>query len=263
MEFNKVNQENKQGSMEPLSNDELMQLLLWRNWRKTAIFFCLSLVMLLDIASNSIISVVSVLGVFIVLVSISYCCYVWGMRKLRKSSIVDHPHQRYLETDVTISEENAAHLARLIVVKLNPILCQLRSFFLIEDLMDSLKFMLALCALNVLGDFVNGMTLLVIGFVLLFTLPKLYEWKKPMIKNQLKHLQCLKNRLLSTKKKSHSSAPTVTVDPQVISFNRQKTNGIDCDAEQHNLAQFMADEPDYAWPQQDLPVDGYQHYKEP
>ncbi|KAH8372298.1 hypothetical protein KR093_010973 [Drosophila rubida] len=240
-----------------------MQLLLWRNWRKTALIFFLTLMIILDIASNSIISVVSVVGVLIVLISISYCCYIWGMRKLRKSSIMDHPYQRYLETDVSISEEAAARLARLVVIKVNPMLGHLRAFFLIEDLVDSLKFLVVLCGLNVLGDYVNGMTLLLIGFVLLFTLPKVYEWKKPMINNQLKHLQGFKTRLLSTKKKTHSSAPTVTVDPQVISSNRQKTNGIECDTEPLNLAQFISSESDYAWPPQELAGEDYQHYKEP
>ncbi|XP_062134354.1 reticulon-3-B [Drosophila sulfurigaster albostrigata] len=260
MEFNKDN-DCKMGSKDSGTNSEFMQLILWRNWRKTSFVFLLMLMILMDIASNSIISVVSVFGVLIVLISMSYCCHIWGMRKLSKSHIMDHPYQNFLETDVSISEESAARLARLIVIKVNPILCQLRSLILIEDFVDSLKFLIALCGLNVLGDYINGMTMVLIGFVMLFTLPKLYEWKKPFINNQFKHLQQLKTRLFATKKKSHSSAPTVAVDPQVISSNRQKSNGIDCEIDQLNMGQYISAESDYDWAQEDVSMEDYQHYK--
>lgn len=163
MEFNKDNQENLLDTLDAMPNSELKQLLLWHNWPKTAVFFFVILMILLDIASNSIISVVSVAGVLILSISICYCCYVWGMRKLRKSNVLDHPYKSYLEIDLSISEDSAARLARLFVVKLNPILLQLRSLFLIEDLLDSLKLLVMLCGLNVVGDYINGMTLLVLG----------------------------------------------------------------------------------------------------
>ncbi|KAM8708443.1 hypothetical protein ACLKA7_015421 [Drosophila subpalustris] len=262
MEVNTDKQENLLDSLEAMPNGALKQLLLWHNWPKTALFFFVILMVLLDIASNSIISVISVAGVLILLISICYCCYVWGMRKLRKSNTVDHPYQSYLETDLSISEESAAHLARLVVVKLNPILLKLRSLFLIEDLLDSLKLLVTLCGLNVVGDYINGMTLLVLGFILVFTLPKLYEWKKPMIDMQLKHLQRLKNRLFCSKKKTHSSAPTATVDPQVISSKlRPKSNGIDSE-NQHNTGQFISTDQEYVWQQQEMPHEDYMHYKD-
>ncbi|EDV97887.1 GH17123 [Drosophila grimshawi] len=201
------------------------ELLLWHNWRKTALIFILTLTLLLDIAVNPIISVMSVAGAIILGISMCYCCYVWGMRKLHKSNDVKHPCQRYLDMDVTISEETAEQLADLILLILNPILLHLRSLFLVEDLFDSLKLLLLLCSLNIVGDHIDGMTLLLAGFVLLFTVPKLYEWKKPTINMQLLQLQQLKTLLLSSENKK---IPIVSVDPKLMSPNSiQDPNGSD------------------------------------
>jgi len=162
MEFNKHILENIPES-ETMPNGKLKQLLYWENWRKTATFFFLTLMILWDIAAHSVISVVSVAGVLMLSLSICYFGYVWGLRKLRKSNIMDHPYQRYLEIDLSISEEAAASLARLAVINLNPFLMKMSSLFLIEDLLDSLKLLVMLCGLNIVGDYINGMTLLVIG----------------------------------------------------------------------------------------------------
>ncbi|KAH8411155.1 hypothetical protein KR222_008798 [Zaprionus bogoriensis] len=246
-------------SLETWPNGGLKQLLLWKNWRKTALVFSLILMLLLDIASNSIISVVSVAGVLVLLTSISYWCFVWGMRKLRKSNKVEHPYQSYLEIDFNISEDAAVQLARLFVFKVNPILKRLSSFFLVEDLFDSIKFLMFLCGLNVVGDYTNGITLIVVGFILIFTLPKFYEWKKPFIDMQLQHLQRLKNHFLCSKKKTLPS-PTATVDPQIISSKQlQKTSANDIDVDQQFVSSDFGN--DYNWQQHDITMQDYQHIK--
>lgn len=138
-------------------------LVLWQNWRRTALFFIFTLTLLLDMATNPVISVVSVAGAITISICIAYCCYVWGMRKLRKSGNAEHPLKRYLDMDVTISRKTAEQLAHLLVSKLNPILLRLRSLFLVEDMLDSMKMLLIFCCLNIVGDFIKGMTLLVVG----------------------------------------------------------------------------------------------------
>lgn len=138
-------------------------LLLWHNWRKTGLLFIMVLTLLLDMATNPVISVVSVAGAITISLTISYSCYVWGMRKLRKSCVVEHPLKQYLEMDVTISAKTTEQLAHMLVSKLNPILLRCRSLFLVEDMLDSLKLLLIFCGLNIVGDYINGMTLLLVG----------------------------------------------------------------------------------------------------
>ncbi|EDW70693.1 uncharacterized protein Dvir_GJ11400 [Drosophila virilis] len=244
-------------------------LLLWHNWRKTALFFCLMLTLLLDMASNPVISVVSVAGAIAISISICYSCYVWAMRKLRKSSAVEHPLKRYLDMDVTISKETAEHLAYVLALKLNPILLRLRSLFLVEDLLDSLKLLMMLCGLNIVGDYVNGMTILVLAFVLLFTLPKLYEWKKKTINKKLQQLQLFKNQLLTPKCKINA-VPTATVDPQFMETDlNQKANYMDNELD-NNTGQFISYEQDsgqdytsdHSWQTSDMNIEAFQHIKQ-
>lgn len=150
-------------SLQAWPNCGIKALLLWHNWRKTALVFFVMLMLLLDIAANSIISVMSVVGILMLLASISYWCLVWGIRKLRKSNTIEHPYQNYLEIDFNISEEAAVQLARLFVIKLNPIIKRVRTLFLVEDFLDSLKLLVLLCVFNVVGDYTNGITVIVVG----------------------------------------------------------------------------------------------------
>ncbi|ALC44007.1 Rtnl2 [Drosophila busckii] len=241
------------------------RLLLWRNWQSTGIVFCLIIILLLDITVNSIISVVSVLGVLGLLLSLGYCSYVWTIRKLNKSSNEEHPMRRYMEMDLSISEQTAECLARLLVQQLNPIIQSLRALFLVEDLVDTLKLLLLFCVLNILGDYVTGMNLLLIGFVLLFTLPKLYDCNKSFFNLQLQQLLLYKRLLMGD-----------SVNP---ADNEQPLNQTYC---QFNAAAYneTGEQDEYssdcAWPieqqqlllQQDTPSEGYhqshphQHFKQ-
>jgi hypothetical protein len=52
---------------------------------------------------------------------------------------------------------------------------ELRRLFLVEDLVDSLKFAVMLWCFTYIGAWFNGLTLFIMAFVSLFTLPKVYE----------------------------------------------------------------------------------------
>jgi len=76
---------------------------------------------------------------------------------------------------------------------------------------------------------------------------------------QLQNLQRLKSRLLGTKKKVNSSAPTATVDPQFVSSKlKQKTNG----ETEYKIGQFNSTQQDYDWELQDIPHEDYLDYKD-
>lgn len=158
-----TNKDNILDSLQAWPNCGLKKLLLWHNWRKTALIFFIMLILLLDIAANSIISVASVVGILLLLASLSYWSFVWGMRKLRKSNIIENPYQSYIEIDLQISEEAAVQLTRLFIIKLNPIVKRLYLLFLVDDFLDSLKFLLLLGVLNIVGDYTNGISVIIVG----------------------------------------------------------------------------------------------------
>lgn len=202
------------------------------------------------------------------------------MRKLRKSNIIENPYQSYIEIDLQISEEAAVQLTRLFIIKLNPIVKRLYLLFLVDDFLDSLKFLLLLGVLNIVGDYTNGISVIIVGkcsfflllsswntcnslhqgFILIFTLPKFYDCKKPFIDMQIQHFQRLKNHLLCAQKMPLSTS-AATVDPQVLlSKQLQKTNDEDIEISEQIVYSEYTNE--YNWQQGDTPNQNTQHNKE-
>lgn len=115
-------------------------------------------------------------------------------------------HREYLEHDVTVTTEKVHEVADLTAAKLNASLVELRRLFLVEDLVDSVKFALVLWLLTYVGSLFNGLTLVILGnsslslqhysmnlltrfYILavvgLFTLPKVYETHQEKIDQNL------------------------------------------------------------------------------
>merc|ERR1712113_415174 len=57
---------------------------------------------------------------------------------------------------------------------INKMTTELRRLFLVEDMMDTIKFGLSLWLLTYIGSWFNMLTLLILGWVTLFSAPKLY-----------------------------------------------------------------------------------------
>ncbi|EFX74424.1 hypothetical protein DAPPUDRAFT_108977 [Daphnia pulex] len=91
----------------------------------------------------------------------------------------------YLEHDVTVTTEKVHEVADLTAAKLNASLVELRRLFLVEDLVDSVKFALVLWLLTYVGSLFNGLTLVILAVVGLFTLPKVYETHQEKIDQNL------------------------------------------------------------------------------
>lgn len=65
--------------------------------------------------------------------------------------------------DVTVTNEKVHEMADLTAAKLNGSLLELRRLFLVEDIVDSIKFALVLWALTYVGAWFNGLTLVILG----------------------------------------------------------------------------------------------------
>lgn len=110
--------------------------------------------------------------------------------------------REYLDLDIRLPQEKAEELSKVAVVHINAVLVELRRLLLAEDLVDSAKFFGILWVLTYVGALFNGLTLIIIGtienvlfvclifikkttfflgFVALFTLPKVYENNKTQI----------------------------------------------------------------------------------
>lgn len=115
-------------------------------------------------------------------------------------------YREYLDLDIRLPQEKAEEVSKLAVVHINAVLVELRRLLLAEDLVDSAKFFGILWVMTYVGALFNGLTLIIIGmtlfifytffiffsfsydallfylgFVALFTLPKVYENNKTQI----------------------------------------------------------------------------------
>jgi hypothetical protein len=68
-----------------------------------------------------------------------------------------------LDIDLTLSPEKIQQIAGVAVTHLNAYTAELRRLFLVEDIVDSLKFGLLLYLLTYIGAIFNGMTVVILG----------------------------------------------------------------------------------------------------
>ncbi|XP_025411697.1 reticulon-1-A-like isoform X2 [Sipha flava] len=155
-------------------------LVYWRDPVSSGIVFGATLVVLLSFAYMSLISVIAYLAMFIQSACIILRLYKTALQTVHKTT-ESHPFQEYLDLDIRLPQEKAEELSKLAVVHINAVLVELRRLLLAEDLVDSAKFFGILWVLTYVGALFNGLTLIIIGFVALFTLPKVYENNKTQI----------------------------------------------------------------------------------
>ncbi|XP_044312771.1 reticulon-1-A [Drosophila rhopaloa] len=165
---------------------ELSDLLLWRNFRVTLIVFTSVLLLLLDVMSHSVISVVSMAGITVLLAAMGHRCFLQLWRTWKKDGSRDPISRWYPQVKIDIPREETMRLAGTAVTYLNKMLNRLLGLFLVDKWEDSLKFLALLCGVNLLGDCLNGLTMLLFGHLFIFTLPKLYELYKPLIDAQVR-----------------------------------------------------------------------------
>lgn len=158
----------------------VLDLVYWRDPKKTGIVFGSMLVLLLSLALFSVLSVVAYLSLAALTVTVSFRVYKQVLQAVQKTG-EGHPFKQYLEADISIPEQKVHQLAEHVASHLSCNLRELRRLFLVEDMVDSIKFGLLLWVLTYIGAWFNGMTLIILGVVSVFTLPKFYETNKTQI----------------------------------------------------------------------------------
>ena len=74
--------------------------------------------------------------------------------------------------DMSISENKINEVSTCIAGKINCVITELRRYFLIDNMVDSVKFGLSLWLLTYVGAWFNAMTLLILAWTGVFTVPK-------------------------------------------------------------------------------------------
>uniref|UniRef100_A0A3P9HC70 Reticulon n=1 Tax=Oryzias latipes TaxID=8090 RepID=A0A3P9HC70_ORYLA len=152
----------------------VVDLLYWRDVKTTGVVFGAALLLLLSLTMCSIVSVCSYIGLALLSVTICFRIYKGILQAIQKSD-EGHPFKQYLDQEVALSEEMVHKYSDVALSKLNKTIGELRRVFLVEDLVDSIKFAVLMWILTYVGAFFNGLTLIILGLIAAFTCPIVYE----------------------------------------------------------------------------------------
>jgi len=161
-----------------------MDLIYWRCPLRSGVALGVCLSLLVSFAYFSFISVLANASLLLLLVSFAYVGFKRIVAAVQKTD-EGHPFKELLATPpkelIPGAGDCLTRAAKEIMVRSAACALNLRHYFLVVDVVDSLKFGLALYLLTYLGEALNLLTLVTIGVVLLFSLPKIYEVNKKQI----------------------------------------------------------------------------------
>ncbi|XP_055496311.1 reticulon-1a isoform X2 [Leucoraja erinacea] len=161
-------------SQTPTPSSSVIDLLYWHDIKQTGIVFGSVLLLLFSLTQFSVVSVIAYLALAALSATISFRIYKSVLQAVQKTD-EGHPFKSYLDLDSTLSEEQIQKYADSALVYVNSTVKELRRLFLVQDLVDSLKFAVLMWLLTYVGAIFNGLTLMIMAVVSMFTLPVVYE----------------------------------------------------------------------------------------
>ncbi|XP_041610110.1 reticulon-4 isoform X2 [Vulpes lagopus] len=167
-----------------IHSSAVVDLLYWRDIKKTGVVFGASLFLLLSLTVFSIVSVTAYIVLALLSVTISFRIYKGVIQAIQKSD-EGHPFRAYLESEVAISEELVQKYSNSALGHVNCTIKELRRLFLVDDLVDSLKFAVLMWVFTYVGALFNGLTLLILALISLFSVPVIYERHQVQIDHYL------------------------------------------------------------------------------
>uniref|UniRef100_A0A673ML46 Reticulon n=1 Tax=Sinocyclocheilus rhinocerous TaxID=307959 RepID=A0A673ML46_9TELE len=152
----------------------VMELLYWRNLKQSGLVFGSLLLLLFSLTQFSVVSVVAYLALAALSATVSFRVYKSVLQAVQKTD-EGHPFRAYLEVEMSLSHDQMQKYAENAQYYINSTLKELRRLFLVQDLVDSLKFAVLMWLLTYVGALFNGLTLLIMVVVSMFSMPVVYE----------------------------------------------------------------------------------------
>ncbi|XP_041132134.1 reticulon-1-A-like isoform X3 [Polyodon spathula] len=153
---------------------QAIDLLYWRDLKQTGILLGSLLLLLFSLTQFSVVSVIAYLALAALSATISFRIYKSVLQAIQKTDD-GHPFKAYLDLEISLSQEQIQKYADNAQLYLNSTLKELRRLFLVQDLVDSLKFAVLMWLLTYVGALFNGLTLLIMAVISMFTMPVVYE----------------------------------------------------------------------------------------
>jgi len=152
----------------------------WEDPIYSGVVFGSVLSTLVAICYYSLISVFAYASLTILCAVIGIQIYTYVMVTFLKKETTN-PIAKIAGCELTIPADRVNDYASRGTEKVNCAIKELRRLFLVENWLDSIKFGLSLWVLTYIGSWFNAMTLLIMGWVGLFSVPKIYVNNKAQI----------------------------------------------------------------------------------
>ncbi|XP_068195031.1 reticulon-1a isoform X1 [Antennarius striatus] len=156
------------------NKQKAIDLLYWRNVKQSGAVFSSVLLLLFSLTQFSVVSVGAYLALAALSATISFRIYKSVLQAVQKTD-EGHPFKSYLDMEIALSQDQISKYADKILLYSNTCMKELRRLFLVQDLVDSLKFAVLMWLLTYVGALFNGLTLLILAVVSMFTMPVVYE----------------------------------------------------------------------------------------
>jgi hypothetical protein len=163
----------------------LCALVHWEDPISSGSVFGSVLVALVSICYYSLISVIAYLSLGLLSIVLGVKLYSYVMVMMKKAEPGSNPLSRIAAMEVTIPSDKVSELSTGLAEKLNCGLGELRRLFLVDNMVDTVKFGLSLWCLTYIGSWFNAMTLLILTWITAFTVPKIYQNNKAAIDDVL------------------------------------------------------------------------------
>eukprot|EP00112_Aurelia_sp_Birch-Aquarium-sp1_P007595 Seg1828.10 transcript_id=Seg1828.10/GoldUCD/mRNA.D3Y31 product=Reticulon-3 protein_id=Seg1828.10/GoldUCD/D3Y31 len=152
-------------------------ILLWKDVRKSAAIFLLSLFILTALSFYSVLTVVTCIAIPFITVMLALRG-IWVLKCAFMKEALDNPFQSWLNTDIELNGERISSYNTELLLFVNDIAISCRKIVLVADMLDTAKALGILFALYYLGKNFCGITLLFTSILIAFTVPKILSMYK-------------------------------------------------------------------------------------
>ncbi|XP_053729626.1 reticulon-2a isoform X2 [Synchiropus splendidus] len=169
-------------------DSKVMDLIYWKDMERTGMVLTGLVVGMLSLFQLSIITVLSNISLAVMCFTISVRIYYQFLYILNWGD-GEHPFKSYMDMDISLSGEQAQNHMRNIIVMTLSAVETLRKLFLVANLFDSLKFLFLMYLMTYLGALCNGLTLVIVAVIAVFSLPLFYSRRQEQIDGLIAKIQ--------------------------------------------------------------------------
>ncbi|XP_054900026.1 reticulon-2b [Poeciliopsis prolifica] len=175
---------------------KLMDLVYWRNMRWTGVVFTGLVMCLASLFQLSAITVLAHVCLGIMCITATLRLYYKLLEVLHWNPGV-HPFQSYLDYDGSLTDKETVMLVEEVVLLTAFAITEIKRLLFIENVIDSIKFVLFLYLLTYVGIATNGLTLIITAVIVIFSLPLLYKKQQVRIRKVVRAFRAFVKKIRS------------------------------------------------------------------